>query len=131
MNEFFYHIEKLISEVQLSAVPIIKEPKNTDKSESKIECLNYGCLAENFTIAKEKYLITTAIAYTNGYPHIGHAYEFLTSDILARYHRLFGRKTYFLTGSDEHGQKVANSAEQVRLDNLFDMLISDYLLVPL
>jgi methionyl-tRNA synthetase len=93
--------------------------------------LNYGCLAENFTIAKEKYLITTAIAYTNGYPHIGHAYEFLTSDILARYHRLFGRKTYFLTGSDEHGQKVANSAEQVRLDNLFDMLISDYLLVPL
>jgi len=53
---------------------------------------------------------TTAISYTNGEPHIGHAYEFIVSDIIVRYHRLFGYKTYLLTGTDEHGQKVATSA---------------------
>lgn len=57
-----------------------------------------------------KFYLTTAIAYTNGYPHIGHAYEFMTADIITRYHRIFGYDTYFLTGSDEHGQKVAASA---------------------
>jgi len=57
------------------------------------------------------YLITTAIAYTNGQPHIGHAYEAATSDIIARHHRLLERKVFFLTGSDEHGQKIAAAAE--------------------
>lgn len=52
-----------------------------------------------------------AIAYMNGLPHIGHAYEFLSTDVVARYHRALGFDTYFLTGSDEHGQKVAASAE--------------------
>ena len=53
--------------------------------------------------------MTTAIFYTNGNPHIGHAYEVITSDIAVRYHRIFGRDTYFLTGTDEHGQKVCYS----------------------
>lgn len=57
-----------------------------------------------------KYFVSTAIAYTNGLPHVGHMYEFLSADVIARYHRVFGHNTYFLTGSDEHGQKVANSA---------------------
>ena len=72
-----------------------------------------GALANNFEDKiNEKFYLTTAIAYTNGYPHIGHAYEFLSSDVIVRYNRLFGKDTYFLTGADEHGQKVAASAEK-------------------
>ena len=56
------------------------------------------------------FYITTAINYTNGPPHMGHAYEATTSDVIARFHRLLGEKTYFLTGSDEHGQKIAQTA---------------------
>ena len=58
----------------------------------------------------EKFYLTTAINYTNGPPHIGHAYEAVCSDIIVRYHRAAGRKVYFLTGTDEHGQKVEQSA---------------------
>jgi methionyl-tRNA synthetase len=57
-------------------------------------------------------LITTAIDYTNGAPHIGHAYEKVLADVLARYHRLRGDAPYFLTGVDQHGQKVQQSAEK-------------------
>mmetsp|Transcript_48090 Transcript_48090/g.112426 ORF Transcript_48090/g.112426 Transcript_48090/m.112426 type:complete len:605 (-) Transcript_48090:39-1853(-) len=59
--------------------------------------------------------ITTAINYANGYPHIGHAYEGLTADAFARYHRLLGEETFFMTGSDEHGQKIAQNAEDQKL----------------
>ena len=59
---------------------------------------------------KNKFYITTAIAYTNGPPHIGHALEFLQVDVLARYHRIMGDDTYFLTGTDEHGAKIAEAA---------------------
>jgi len=59
----------------------------------------------------EKFYITTAINYTNGPPHIGHAYEAITTDAIARYHRAYGRDVHFLTGTDEHGQKIADSAE--------------------
>lgn len=58
------------------------------------------------------YYITTAIDYTNGAPHIGHAYEKVLADTLARYHRFAGREVYFLTGVDQHGQKVQQSAEK-------------------
>ncbi len=54
--------------------------------------------------------ITTAIDYTNSAPHIGHAYEKVLADVLARYHRLRGDKVSFLTGVDQHGQKVQQSA---------------------
>jgi methionyl-tRNA synthetase len=57
-----------------------------------------------------KYFITTAIDYTNGDPHIGHAYEKILADVLARYHRTFDGPTYFLTGVDQHGQKVQQAA---------------------
>ena len=59
----------------------------------------------------KQFYITTAIHYTNGLPHIGHAYENITADVLARYHRIFGREVFFLTGTDEHGQKIAQTAE--------------------
>jgi len=62
--------------------------------------------------SQPSYFITTAIDYTNGKPHIGHAYEKVLSDVLARYHRLKGEKVYFLTGVDQHGQKVQQTAEK-------------------
>ena len=59
---------------------------------------------------KEKKYFTTAISYTNGDPHMGHAYESVITDVLARYHRVYGRDVFYLTGTDEHGQKIANLA---------------------
>jgi methionyl-tRNA synthetase len=58
------------------------------------------------------YYITTAIDYTNAAPHIGHAYEKVLADVMARFQRLTGREVYFLTGVDQHGQKVQKSAEK-------------------
>lgn len=60
----------------------------------------------------KKFYVTTAIDYTNDVIHIGHAYQKILADVLARYHRLIGVKTYFLTGTDEHGQKVERSAKE-------------------
>jgi methionyl-tRNA synthetase len=59
-----------------------------------------------------KILITTPIYYVNDVAHIGHAYTTIIADMLARYSRLVGYDTFFLTGTDEHGQKIAQSAEQ-------------------
>lgn len=59
------------------------------------------------------YYITTAIDYTNGPPHIGHAYEKVLADVLARWHRMKGEEVYFLTGVDQHGQKVQQTAEKL------------------
>jgi methionyl-tRNA synthetase len=56
------------------------------------------------------FFITTAIDYTNSPPHVGHAYEKVLADVVARYHRLKGEKVFFLTGVDQHGQKVQQSA---------------------
>jgi methionyl-tRNA synthetase len=59
-----------------------------------------------------KFYITTPIYYVNDIPHIGHAYTTLAADILARYNRLRGRDVFFLTGTDEHGQKVEKAAQE-------------------
>jgi methionyl-tRNA synthetase len=56
------------------------------------------------------FFITTAIDYTNSPPHVGHAYEKVLADVIARYHRLKDEKVFFLTGVDQHGQKVQQSA---------------------
>ncbi len=61
------------------------------------------------------YYITTAIDYTNAPPHIGHAYEKVLADVMARFQRLNGREVYFLTGVDQHGQKVQKSADAAGL----------------
>jgi methionyl-tRNA synthetase len=58
------------------------------------------------------FYLTTAIDYTNGAPHIGHAYEKVLADVMARYHRLKKDEVFFLTGVDQHGQKVQQSAEK-------------------
>ena len=89
------------------------------------------------------FYVTTAIAYPNGAPHIGHAYEMITTDAIARFQRLEGREVYFLTGTDEHGIKMVqtaaaqgttprdladrNAAEFKRLAEAFDISNDDFI----
>ena len=61
-----------------------------------------------------RFYITTAIDYVNGRPHLGHAYEKVMGDALARFHRQRGEATFYLTGTDEHGQKIARAAAAAR-----------------
>jgi methionyl-tRNA synthetase len=63
------------------------------------------------TATRNSYYITTAIAYPNGNPHIGHAYEAIATDALARFQRLDGKDVFFLTGTDEHGLKMIQTAQ--------------------
>src|SRR5436190_17343261 len=58
----------------------------------------------------KRFYLTTAIYYVNGEPHLGHAYEKVVADVIARAHRSLGESTFFLTGLDEHGQKVQQAA---------------------
>ncbi|MDE1851466.1 MAG: methionine--tRNA ligase [Candidatus Micrarchaeota archaeon] len=59
----------------------------------------------------DKFYITTPIFYVNDVPHLGHSYTMVVSDIIARWHRLLGERVFFLTGTDEHGEKIAKAAE--------------------
>ena len=59
-----------------------------------------------------RFYITTPIYYVNDVPHLGHAYCTVNADAIARWHRLIGDDTLFLTGTDEHGAKVAEAAEE-------------------
>lgn len=63
----------------------------------------------------KKFYITTAISYPNGNPHIGHAYEAIAADILARFKRLDGYEVFFLTGTDDHGQKIYRTAQEKKI----------------
>ena len=64
---------------------------------------------------RQKYYITTAIAYPNGAPHIGHAYEVVAADAIARFKRLDGDDVFFMTGTDEHGLKIQQAADRAGL----------------
>jgi methionyl-tRNA synthetase len=66
-------------------------------------------------MAKKKFYVTTAIDYTSGEPHIGHGYQKIIADVLARWHSLYGEDVFFLTGTDEHGQKIAKNAKEAGL----------------
>ncbi len=76
----------------------------------------------------ETFYITTPIYYVNDVPHIGHAYTTIAADVLARYQRSRGRDVYFLTGTDEHGQKIAQAAQQQNLEpiELADRVVEAY-----
>src|SRR5882762_6876365 len=63
-------------------------------------------------MSQKKFYLTTPIFYPNAKLHLGHAYTTTISDILVRYHRLLGEKTYFLTGSDENTQKMVEAARK-------------------
>ena len=75
----------------------------------------------------KKFYITTAIPYMNAKLHLGQIYEFIVTDIVARFNRLLGRDTYFLTGSDEHGQKIEKSAKDkgVSSQDYVDTMVKD------
>jgi methionyl-tRNA synthetase len=61
---------------------------------------------------KDKFYITTSIAYTNSVPHVGFALELVQADVIARYQRILGEEVFFLTGTDEHGSKIVKAAEK-------------------
>lgn len=67
------------------------------------------------SVEKEKYYITTAIAYTSKKPHIGNTYEAIFTDAIARYKRMQGYDVFFMTGTDEHGQKIQELAEKANI----------------
>jgi methionyl-tRNA synthetase len=69
-------------------------------------------LAEFPRVNLSKYFVTTAIAYTNAGPHIGYAYEVVLGDVISRYRRVAGQPAFFLTGVDQHGQKVQQAAQR-------------------
>ena len=88
---------------------------------------------------KQKYYITTAIAYTSGKPHIGNTYEVVLADAIARYKRLEGYDVFFQTGTDEHGQKIELKAEEAgvtpkefvdkvsgEIKNIWDLMNTSY-----
>jgi methionyl-tRNA synthetase len=75
-------------------------------------------MANATNLSRETFYITTAIAYPNGVPHIGHAYEAIATDALARFQRLDGKDVFFLTGTDEHGLKMVQTAEAEKLPTL-------------
>ena len=67
-------------------------------------------------MAEKPFYITTPIYYANDEPHIGHSYTTILADVLSRYHRSIGEEVFFLTGLDEHGQKVQQAAEERGID---------------
>src|SRR5215472_14631399 len=73
-------------------------------------CASFPPMAE-----KPRYYVTTAIAYPNGPPHIGHAYEAIATDAIARFQRLDGYDVFFLTGTDEHGIKMLQTAGREKI----------------
>ena len=62
-----------------------------------------------------KFYITTAIDYVNAHPHVGHLYQKVIADALVRWHKSLGDDVFFLTGTDEHGQKLFNAAKEQKL----------------
>jgi methionyl-tRNA synthetase len=72
--------------------------------------------AADSTASRPPFYLTTAIAYPNGVPHIGHAYEYISSDALARFKRLDGFDVFFMTGTDEHGLKMQQTAVKEGID---------------
>src|SRR5271166_1666157 len=76
----------------------------------------------DFMPEKASYYVTTAIPYANGAPHIGHAYERIATDAFARFNRLDGRDVLFVTGMDEHGLKMQQTAAR---ENLTPQALAD------
>jgi len=71
---------------------------------------------------KTDFYITTPLYYVNDKPHIGHAYTTILCDAFARFHRLMGQEVYFLTGTDEHGEKIEQTAKKT---------VKTYLSIPM
>ena len=81
-------------------------------TEASVSTSILGTPPTEFDDGVSPYQITTPIYYVNDKPHIGHAYTSVACDVIARFMRLSGREVFFLSGTDEHGQKVEQSAEK-------------------
>jgi methionyl-tRNA synthetase len=89
------------------------------KAKTKAKAKAFPSVAKpSSAVAGNSFYITTAIAYPNGVPHIGHAYEAIATDALARFQRLDGKDVFFLTGTDEHGLKMVQTAEAEKLPTM-------------
>jgi methionyl-tRNA synthetase len=97
----------------MAAKPAAPKAKAAAKAVSKAPAAK--ALPSSVPPSKNSFYITTAIAYPNGAPHIGHAYEAIATDALARFQRLDGKDVFFLTGTDEHGLKMIQTAEAEKL----------------
>ncbi len=95
-----------------SPKPVSAKPASSAKPKAVAKPVPKPVAAAKPTGARSTFYITTAISYPNGAPHIGHAYEAIATDALARVQRLDGKDVFFLTGTDEHGQKMIQTAER-------------------
>jgi methionyl-tRNA synthetase len=94
------------------ATPVVPAAPVAKRAKPATPRVNPAAAAQPAAAAKRNtYFITTAINYPNGVPHIGHAYEAIATDALARFQRLNGKDVFFLTGTDEHGLKMVQTAE--------------------
>ncbi len=110
--------------IPVAATPAVASAKGADKGKSRKSVAKVSVKAgatatetprvtkSSTPPAKNSFYITTAISYPNGAPHIGHAYEAIATDALARFQRLDGKDVFFLTGTDEHGLKMIQTAQK-------------------
>ncbi|MCP1998516.1 methionine--tRNA ligase [Nitrobacter winogradskyi] len=87
-------------------------PRAPRKVDAKVDTTTASLPSNPASSRAKTFYITTAIVYPNGAPHIGHAYEAIATDTLARFQRLDGKDVFFLTGTDEHGQKMVQTAQR-------------------
>ncbi|MBR0712816.1 methionine--tRNA ligase [Bradyrhizobium liaoningense] len=92
-------------------VPTPAKPKAPRAPVKKVVAAPQDAVPKAAPARGNAFYITTAIAYPNGHPHIGHAYEAIATDVLARFARLDGKDVFFLTGTDEHGLKMVQTAQ--------------------
>jgi methionyl-tRNA synthetase len=104
------------SRVRSKPAPANRDAAAAAKEKAAPRAAKAPAVAKSATTRRHNaFYITTAIAYPNGAPHIGHAYEAIATDALARFQRLDGRDVFFLTGTDEHGLKMIQTAEAEKL----------------
>src|SRR4029077_3826261 len=101
-----------------AAKPAAPKAKIAATAVSEAPVAKAPVMPSSVTPSKNSFYITTAIAYPNGVPHIGHAYEAIATDALARFQRLDGSNVFFLSGTDEHGLKLIETAEVENLPTM-------------
>ena len=111
--------KKAASKKAVSKIATSREPKKSQGSadrQSDAAKERPGVMSSgNEKTQRKRYYLTTAIAYPNGPPHIGYAYEVMATDAIARFMRLDGYDVFFLTGTDEHGIKMLQTANKEQL----------------
>lgn len=111
--------EKAARKRSVTTPPVKKtKPRAPRKVAAKVDTAAASLPSSPASSRADTFYITTAIVYPNGAPHIGHAYEAIATDALARFQRLDGKDVFFLTGTDEHGQKMVQTAQRENISAL-------------